>query len=78
MARTTSSSTTLEEIWQIQIHLEYEPAIEYFSFNIWTKLHRTTAYVVRFIHSLRRRNVGQNNEKFSTQEELARAEVLER
>ncbi|XP_062716211.1 uncharacterized protein LOC134291877 [Aedes albopictus] len=71
------ATTTHEELRIVQTHWNREFVVDYSRFNNWTRLQRTIAYVIRFMNSLRRRNVGQNLRlETLTQEELSSAEVL--
>ncbi|XP_062706112.1 uncharacterized protein LOC134287683 [Aedes albopictus] len=70
-------NTTHEELKRVQTHWECQPLMDFSRFSKWTKLHRATAYIVRFIDSLRRLNTGQRLQRaILTKEEMARAEVL--
>ncbi|XP_065078485.1 uncharacterized protein LOC135701569 [Ochlerotatus camptorhynchus] len=69
--------TTHEEVRRVQVHWNPTPPMDYSWFNRWTKLQRTMAYVIRFIDSSRRKNIGQHlHLKVLSQGELARAEML--
>ncbi|XP_055629783.1 uncharacterized protein LOC129770758 [Toxorhynchites rutilus septentrionalis] len=70
-------TTTHEEVRSVQVHCNPEPLIDYSRFSHWSKLQRTTTYVIRFIDGLCRSNVGRSLQKgILTQAELSRAEIV--
>ncbi|XP_062702144.1 uncharacterized protein LOC115263739 [Aedes albopictus] len=68
-------STTQEEMKRCHTHWTPTPLIETSRFSSWTRLHRTMAYVLRFIDNLRhRRNRHPSIAGVLQQEELKRSE----
>ncbi|XP_062703565.1 uncharacterized protein LOC134286020 [Aedes albopictus] len=73
----TVPPTTNEEIRRVGVHAEQPvPLIEVRRFGSWEKLHRTTAYIHRFINNLTRKKQGEHLELgVLKQHELADGEI---
>ncbi|XP_058456916.1 uncharacterized protein LOC131434269 [Malaya genurostris] len=70
-------TTTLAEVKASMVHTTFDPMLDVTRFGSWTKLLRTTAYVLRFIGNLRRKKARIALEMhIFTQEELKKAEEI--
>ncbi|XP_058448925.1 uncharacterized protein LOC131428882 [Malaya genurostris] len=70
-------TTTLAEVKASMVHTTFDPMLDVTRFGSWTKLLRTTAYVLRFIGNLRRKKARIALEMhIFTQEELKKVEEI--